>query len=130
MKRDPHIAKLIRESGVIQAPGNFTAAVMDKIEAVPTRIAYKPLIGRGGRIMILLAIVAIVVIAVLTTDPSGGLFGTTIQLPQVERQWPQLNFNLEFLRHLNPSTGLASVLVAIFVLILSDAFLSRRRLIQ
>ena len=33
MKRDPHISKLIRESGVISAPGNFTASVMDKIEA-------------------------------------------------------------------------------------------------
>ena len=34
MKRENHISKLIRESGVIHAPDNFTDAVMDKIEAL------------------------------------------------------------------------------------------------
>ena len=130
MKRDPHISKLIRESGVVHAPDNFTAAVMDKIETVPVKKSYKPLIGRGGRITIILFIIALVVIAVLYTDPSGELFGSTLTLPRVERQWPQFNFNLEFLKQVNISTGVVSALVAVFVLILSDAGLSKRRLIQ
>ena len=130
MKRDPHISKLIRESGKISAPEDFTASVMDKIEAVPLKKSYKPLIGRGGRIMIILFILAVIVVAVLYTDPAGELFGTSIKLPQVERQWPQINFNLDFLQQVNFSTGVVSALVAMFVLILSDAGFKRRRLTQ
>jgi len=130
MKRDPHISKLIRESGVKAAPENFTASVMDMIEAIPAKKSYKPLIGRGGRIIIILFIIAVVVVAVMYTDPSGELFGTTIKLPQIEQQAPQLNFNLDFLQRINFSTGIVSALVALFVLILSDAGLNRRRLTQ
>lgn len=129
MKRDPNISKLIRESGVISAPGNFTASVMDKIEVVPAKKSYIPLIGRGGRIMIIFFIIAIIVIAVLYTDPAGELFGSTVTLPRMERQWPQINFNLEFLKQINFSTGVVAALVALFVLVLSDAGLNRRRLI-
>lgn len=127
MKRDPHISKLIRESGVISAPENFTASVMDKIEAIPEKKSYKPLIGRGGRIIIILFIIAIVVVALLYSNPTGELFGSTIQLPQVEPKLPQLHFNLDFLKQINISTGVVSALVALFVLILSDAGLNRRR---
>ena len=130
MKRDSHISKLIRESGVVSAPENFTSSVMDMIEAIPTKKSYKPLIGRGGRIIIILFLIAVVVVAVMYTDPSGELFGSTIKLPQVERQAPQLNFSLDFLQKINLSTGIVAALVALFVLILSDAGLNRRRLTQ
>ena len=129
MKRDPHISKLIRESGVVHAPDNFTAAVMNMIEAVPLKKSYKPLIGRAGRILIILFLVALVAIGVFYTDPTGELFGSKIALPQVERQWPQIHFNLEFLNQVNISTGVVSGLVAVFLLILTDARLSKRRLI-
>ncbi len=127
MKRDPHISKLIRESGVQAAPENFTASVMDKIEAVPAKKSYKPLIGRSGRIIFILLVIGIIVLAVLYTDPSGELFGSRVTLPTVERQMPQLNFNLDFLQQINISTGIVSALVALFVLVLSDAGLNRRR---
>jgi hypothetical protein len=127
MKRDSHISKLIRESGVISAPENFTASVMDKIEAIPAKKSYEPLIGRGGRIIIVLFVIAIVVVALLYSNPTGELFGSIIQLPQVEPKWPQLHFNLDFLKQINVSTGVVSALVALFVLILSDAGLNRWR---
>ena len=127
MKRDPHISKLIRESGVIPAPEDFTVSVMDKIEAIPAKKSYKPLIGKGGRILIIFFIAAIIVVAVFYADPSGGLFGNTINVPQLERHWPQLNFNLEFLKQINISTGILSALLAFVILILSDAGLNRRR---
>jgi len=130
MKRDPHISKLIRESGVISAPENFTASVMDKIEAVPAKKSYKPLIGRVGRILIILFIVAVIVLAVFYTDPGGELFGSSIKIPQLEPNLPQVQFNLDFLKKINISTGIVSALVAMFVLVLSDAGLNRRRLIQ
>ena len=128
MKRDPHISKLIRESGVISAPGDFTASVMDKIEAVPAKKSYKPLIGRGGRIFIILFIVAVIELAVLYTDPGGELFGSSINFPKLEPNLPQLQFNLDFLKQVNISTGIVSALVAMFVLVLSDAGFNRRRL--
>jgi hypothetical protein len=128
MKRDPHISKLIRESGKVEAPDSFTEAVMDKIEAIPVKKPYKPLIGRGGRILIILFIIALVVISIVYTDPGGELFGATIRMPTIDRELPQLNINLEFLKQVNISTGVVSALVAMFVLVLSDAGLNRRRL--
>jgi hypothetical protein len=113
---------------MVQAPGNFTAAVMDKIESLPVKSSYKPLIGRGGRIMIILFIIAVVVISLLYTDPGGELFGSASRLSRVEWQWPQINFNLEFLKQINISTGVVAALVAMFILVLSDAGLNRRRL--
>jgi len=41
-----------------------------------------------------------------------------------------VQFNLEFLKKINISTGIVSALVAMFVLVLSDAGISRRRLSQ
>jgi len=128
MKKDPHISKLIKEAGVISAPDNFTASVMDKIEAVPAKKSYKPLIGRGGRIIIILFVVAVIVMAVLYTNPGEGIFGTTIKLPRLEPNLPRVQFNLDFLKQINISTGIVSALVALFILILSDAGLNRRRL--
>jgi hypothetical protein len=127
MKRDPHIWKLIRESGVTAAPDNFTASVMDKIEAVPVKKSYKPLIGRGGRIVIIFFIVAVIILALVYTEPGGELFGSSIQLPQLKPNLPQMHFNLDFLKELNLSTGIVSAVVALFVLILSDAGLNHRR---
>jgi len=127
MKRDPHISKLIKESGTVQAPGSFTAAVMDKIEAIPVKKPYKPLIGRGGRILIILFIAAVVVLSIIYADPNGELFGSNIRMPTMDRQLPQLNINLEFLKQVDISTGVVSALVAMFILVLSDAGLNRRR---
>ena len=126
MKRDPHISKLIRESGLVQAPDSFTDAVMDKIESIPVSKTYKPLIGRGGRIMIILFLVTVVVLSVFYSDPSSELFGT-LRLPSIDRQLPQFHLNLDFLKQIKVSTGVVSALAALFILVLSDAGLNRRR---
>jgi hypothetical protein len=112
---------------MVQAPDSFTAKVMDKIEAIPVKKPYKPLIGRGGRILIILFIIAVVVLSVFYSDPNGELFGSAIRMPAIDRQLPQLNINLEFLKQVNISTGIVSALVAMFILVLSDAGLNRRR---
>ena len=130
MKRDPQISKLMRESGLESAPDDFTSRVMDKLQAVPSKKPYKPLIGRGGRILIILTIAALVVVAMLFTDPAGKLFGNSISIPRMESRWPQLHFNLDFLKQIHISTGLAAALVAMFLLVLSDVGLNRRRFIQ
>ena len=120
----------MRESGLESAPDDFTSRVMDKLQAVPSKKPYKPLIGRGGRILIILTIAALVVVAMLFTDPAGKLFGNSISIPQMESRWTQLHFNLDFLKQIHISTGLAAALVAMFLLVLSDVGLNRRRFIQ
>jgi hypothetical protein len=130
MKRDPHISKLIRESGVVSAPGNFTAKVMDKIEAIPIRKSYKPLIGRAGRIIIVLFLAAIILLTAFYTEPGGELFGNSVRIPKLEPNWPELKLNYDFLQQINISTAVVAALVAMFVLVLSDAGISRRRLSQ
>jgi hypothetical protein len=130
MKRDQHISKMMRESGLESAPDDFTSRVMDKLQAVPSKKLYKPLIGRGGRILIILTIAALVVVAMFLTDPASKLFGSNISIPRVEFRWTQLHFNLDFLKQIHISTGAAAALVAVFLLVLSDVGLNRRRFIQ
>ncbi|MCK4880342.1 MAG: hypothetical protein KAS82_06775 [Bacteroidales bacterium] len=130
MERDSHISKLIRESGVISAPGSFTTEVMDKIEAVPVRKPYKPLIGRGGRILFILFVVGVVVVSIFYAEPTGSLFDSSGKIAVMDWQWPRLSFHLDFLSRINLSNALVSAVVAIFILVLSDAGLNRRRFIQ
>jgi hypothetical protein len=126
MERDPHISKLIREGGVISAPRGFTQNVMAQLETEPGKTAYKPLIGRWGRILIILFVVAIVVISVVYSRP-GGRFVESLEIPKLGFQLPHLNLDLGFLSGVDHFAGIAAVLAAIFILVLSDAGLSKRR---
>ncbi len=129
MERDPQLSKLIREGGVVPAPERFTSKVMDLITTEPEKKAYKPLIGRGGRIMIILFMVAVVVLSVLYTEPGGRLLESTGWFSNLDWQRPQFNVNLNFLSEINFPTGLVSALVAVFILVLSDAGFSRRKFV-
>jgi hypothetical protein len=129
MERDPHISKLIREAGVVPAPEGLTGRVMNLIAKEPVKKAYKPLIGRGGRIMIILFLTAIVVLSFLYSEPGGRILEPAGWFSNLEWQLPQFNLNLSFLSEINIPTGLVSLLMAIFILVLSDAGLNRRKLI-
>ena len=104
--------KFIRESGVIPAPERFTGEVMERIGAEPERKPFKPLIGRTGRILILLFVVAIILISIFYTEPAGS---------SLRFRLPDLSFDLQFLTEINLSTGVLASLAAIFILVLSDA---------
>ncbi len=127
MERDPKFSKLFRESGLNLAPGNFTEQVMDKIRIEPVRSKYKPLIGRGGKILVILFIIGISLISIFYSEPGGGVFENVRGLSNIEWQLPQINFNFDFLSESHLSTWLLSTIVAIFILVLSDAGLKRRR---
>ncbi len=128
MKRDPQISKLIRESGVVTAPEGFSSRVMDLITAEPERKAYKPLIGRGGRIMIILFVVAVVVLSMVYSEP-GGRYMESLGISGLDLQLPHINWNFSFLSKIKISTGVVAAVVAIFILVLSDAGISRRKFI-
>ncbi len=122
MEREGQISRLIRESGVITAPDRFTDHVMDKIGTETEKKPYKAIIGRSGRIIIILLVLGTVLLSILFSEPGSRFTETRLQLPE-------LSFTLDFLSDINLSTGLLSVLVAVFILVLFDAGLNRRRLI-
>jgi hypothetical protein len=128
MERDPNISKLVRESGILKAPENLTSRVMDLISEEPEKQAYKPIIGKTGRWIILLFVVGVVVASLLAAEPGQRIFSSEGVFSGLENQMPQITFNLEFLSQINPSTGLVAGLVALFILVLSDAGIRRRRL--
>lgn len=128
MERDPNISKLVRESGIKRAPENLTSRVMDLIGEEAEKKSYKPLIGKWGRIGIIFFVVGIVVASLIWTEPGQGLFESSGSLSSLKFQLPQIQLNLEFLSQFNLSTGLVSALVALFILVLSDAGIRRRKL--
>ena len=129
MERDPKISKLIKEGGVKPAPEEFTAMVMDRIAASPEKSKYKPLIGWGGRIMIILFVVSIVIISVIYSDPGTGSGTISGILDRIGFLQLDVEVSYNFFSNINFSTGLISAVLAIFILVLSDAGFNRRRLI-
>ena len=128
MERDPNISRLIREGGIEQAPQGFTTKVMELIASVPEKKAYKPLIGRGGQIFIVLLGILIVVLTVLYAEPGAKFLQAGSVFPNLEWTMPEFNLNMQFFSKINFSGGIAAALVAIFILVLSDAGLQKRKL--
>ena len=129
MERDPNISKLFRESGLIKAPGDLSERVMNQIQVKPDKNSYMPLIGRVGRMLVFLFITGIVVISLLFSEPGGRLPEITNWLSRLEWQIPQINFNFDFLAGFNFATWLVSTLLALFLLVLVDAGIKRKRLV-
>ena len=129
MERDPKISKLMKEAGLLAPPADFSEKVMQKIGVVPKKVAYKPLIGRTGRILVLLFIIGIVLVSLIYSEPGGRVIERFAELPAPDWKLPSININYEFLSGTNPAGWLASTVVAIFLLVLSDAGLNKRKLI-
>ena len=129
MERDPKISKLIMEGGLEKAPMDFTSQVMDLISSVPVKKAYKPLIGKGGRIVIILMGITLVILAVVYAEPGALFIQAGDTFPSLEWKVPEFNLNLQFFSKINFSGGIAAALLALFVLVMSDAGFSKRRLV-
>ena len=128
MEKDRHISQLIRESGVTKAPEDFTQRVMNRIEAGAVHKPYKPLIGRTGGIITLLLIAGIAVASLIFSSPGESGEGILETLKPAEWHLPSLNLELGFLEHLKFSPWLIGTVMAVFLLILSDVGLHRRKL--
>jgi hypothetical protein len=102
---------------------------MHLITAEPQPKKYKPLIGRGGRIMILLFVTAIVVLSIIYAEPGGRILESVPGLSDLGWQIPRIDWDLGFLSGINFPTGIVAVLAAIFILVLSDTGLSRRKFV-
>lgn len=129
MERDPKLSRLIREGGLERAPEGFTSQVMDLISAVPEKKTYKPLIGKGGRIVIILLGIIIVVFASIYAEPGARFPNADGAFAGLEWKIPEFSLNLEFFSKINFSGGIAAALIALFILVLTDAGISKRRLV-
>ena len=127
MERDPNISKLVRESGISKAPENLTSRVMNLISGETEKQAYKPIIGKRGIWVIVLFVIGIVVTSLVSAEPGQQIFSSEGVLSGIEWELPKLTFNLDFLSQINPSTGLVAGLVALFILVLSDAGIRWRK---
>lgn len=129
MERDPNISRLIREGGIEKAPRDFTSRVMDQIMSAPEKKTYKPLIGKGGQLFIILLVVTVVIVTVLYGEPGTRLLepGKVFTLP--EWNLPEFQLNLQFLERFNYSGAIAATLVALFILVLTNVGLNKRRLV-
>lgn len=129
MERDPNISKLIREGGLERAPKGFTSRVMDQIISAPEKKIYKPLIGKGGQIFIVLLVIAVVIVTVLYAEPGAKLLEPGSMFTLSEWKLPEYQLSLNFLERINFSGAIAATLVALFILVLTNAGLNRRRLV-
>ena len=127
MERDPNISKLIKESGLVRAPDNFTDQVMGRIGVSKIKESYRPLIGRSGIIIIALFIVIMAAVSLLYSGDGGSAIDSLREITKLKLQVPDLKFNLDFLSKIKISTWMVSTLVALFVLVLTDAWFSRRK---
>ncbi len=130
MERDPNISKLIRESGLSHAPDHFSERVMREIGAEPEKKSHKPLIGFTGRLVIVLFVAAIVVVSIVFTEPRGLLQENNNALSGWEWKLPKLNLDFSKLSEIQLGPWWVSAVVAVFLLILSDAGLTRHRRMQ
>ncbi len=114
MEKDRNIERLIRDNGLAQPGTDFTERVMRSVNQSALRSHYRPLIGRFGRILILVLIAAILVISFVYTGSNGQ--------DASQAEWLQLDFRFSL-----PDLGgtlLYGALaggVAIMLLVLSDA---------
>lgn len=128
MEKDDRIASLFKESGIERAPEGFTGGVMDRIRAEPEKRSYQPLIGKPLRIFLILLTAGIVAGSLLSAPSEEQASGAARWLRGLEWQWSFPELNLEFLSNLSIQPWLLSTVVAVFLLILSDAGLKRRKL--
>jgi hypothetical protein len=118
MEKDKIFYTLIRESGIHQAPEDFTAKVMAKLENVPIPVKYKPLIGRLGQIMIFLFISSLVALTLV--------FGNQGEQEGVLYKWISgLNFEMPAI-DINFSLSMLAILGAVFILVLFDSRIHRK----
>ena len=129
MERDPKISRMIREGGLEKAPEGFTGQVMNLIASVPEKKSYKPLIGRGGQIIIIILGLTLVILASILAEPGASFIQPGGVFSGLEWKIPEFNLNLDFFSKINFSGGIAAALIALFILVLADAGLGRRRLV-
>ena len=133
MEQDKGLKKLIKDHGIEPVTEDFTSRVMDRILAEPVKKAYKPIIGKGAGIFILVFFLVIISVSLIYGEPSGIASEGTIHLPEVNLpDWklPQWKLPVNSLPEFNITGGALAALIAVFTLVVFDALITRRKRIS
>ncbi len=122
------MSKLIREGGILAAPDQLSGRVMDLVTSEPEKIVLKPLVGRGGKIVIILLVTAVIALSFVFTEP-GSRGETASWISNLGLTIPEVHLNYKVFQDINISTGIVSAVVALFILVLFDAGFRRKRFI-
>lgn len=117
MERDKRLTELVKQHGILNAPEGFIEDVLDKIEEQPSMKQYKPIIPKG----VVYAAIFIIVIAALIFNRSAeeSFHEPLFTLPNWDISFPDISPLL--------SSGLAAGIVGIFILLLAEFGLRRRK---
>ena len=117
MERDRKLLELFREHGIIKAPESLTSEVIRRIEKTPERIKYKPLINRLT--IIIVTAVCLILLIVWSKFGHKSSNGHMLSLPDWHFEIPDVSPLF--------TTGIAAGFLALFVLLLSESGLKRRK---
>ena len=124
MERDKRIEKIVRENSLLSPSVNFTESVLNTIRVSPVISKYKPLIGRKTGYVIILLVVSILLISIFSSQ--SELAEPLVNLPKWDINFPEWNLSLPKISWKIP-TGMLAGVVAVFILVLSDAGFSRSK---
>jgi len=124
MERDKKLEKIVRENSLLAPSDNFTESVLNKIRVTSMEISYKPIIGRKAGYIAISLVATILLVAIFSTINGGS--ESLVNLPDWNIALPEWNINLPKFSWKIP-TGLLAGVVAVFILVLTDAGYSRSR---
>lgn len=133
MEQHKELKKLIKDHGIEPVAKDFTSRVMDRILAEPVRKEYKPIIGKGFGIVMLVFFLAIITVSLIYGEPSGMASEGIINLPDLNiSEWklPQWNLPVKNLPEFNITSGVLAALLAVFTLVVFDALIMKRKRIS
>lgn len=124
MERDKKLEKIIREYSLLSPSDSFTESVLEKIKVAPSKDSYKPLIRRRTGYIVFSLLAIILLIAIFSS--TNGMSEPYIIIPDLDLTFSEWNLTFPEIDWKFPSGMLAGV-IAVFVLILADARVSRNR---
>ena len=133
MEQHKGLKKLIKDHGVEPVAKDFASKVMDRILNEPVKKEYKPIMGKGVGFSILVVFLVIITVSIIYGEPSGLATDRTIQWPQWnldEWKLAQWKLSIKSLPNLNVTGGMLSALLAVFILVVTDALIIRRKRIS
>lgn len=124
MERDKKLEKIVRENSLMAPSDNFTESVLNKIRVMPIESSFKPLIGKRAGFIAITLVATILLVGIFSSLNGGS--EPLFNIPEWSIAWPEWNITLPEFSWKLPA-GLLAGVVAVFILVLTDAGLSRNR---
>ncbi len=117
MEKDKRLGEIMKENGPLRAPDGFTEKVLNKIDSIPVRSGYKPILNQ--RVGITIAAVFIILLIIIGLGIDDSAREPLFRLPEFNIKLPEIAPVL--------TTGFIAGVIATFLLLLSDFGLRSRK---